>query len=467
VAIASSENVQLPKEWSKQTKAAFLCAVSLAHRAIVIAHSWCFNSRIPRIRNGAEIEQLRARVALLEEITRIKDRRMQQIQPEHRPHYPPTERLAILAVKAAEGWNNAQAGREFLVADATIARWLRRLNDGGEDALVALPMPVNRFPDFVTLLVQRLKTACPLMGRQRIADTLARAGLRLSASTARRMLKKDTVKPTPSNGAPPNRSQSANDNASSASSPDAISQSARPNHVVTAKRPGHVWHVDLSAVPTLLGYWVPWIPYCWAQHWPFCFWTLVVIDHYSRKAMMLKCFRGIPTAAQVTDTLDIAIAMVGCAPKHIISDHGAQFGTDHRNWCELCRIKPRFGAIGQHGSIAIVERFIRTIKQECVRRIVIPLATEGFERELIAYARWYNEHRPHQSLHGRTPNEVYEGRLPARDMPRIEVRRVLNAAGDGMNSAPQPAENVPRLRLIVKHFENRKHLPLVELERAA
>jgi hypothetical protein len=62
------------------------------------------------------------------------------------------------------------------------------------------------------------------------------------------------------------------------------------------------------------------------------------------------------------------------------------------------------------------------------------------------------------------PLDGFRGWLLA---PRIEVRRVLNAAGDGMNSAPQPAEKVPRLRLIVKHFENRKHLPLVELERAA
>jgi len=27
--------------------------------------------------------------------------------------------------------------------------------------------------------------------------------------------------------------------------------------IVTAKRPNHVWHVDLTAVPTSVGFWAP------------------------------------------------------------------------------------------------------------------------------------------------------------------------------------------------------------------
>jgi hypothetical protein len=29
---------------------------------------------------------------------------------------------------------------------------------------------------------------------------------------------------------------------------------------VTAKRPNHVWHVDLTVVPTASGFWAPWFP---------------------------------------------------------------------------------------------------------------------------------------------------------------------------------------------------------------
>jgi hypothetical protein len=237
--------------------------------------------------------------------------------------------------------------------------------------------------------------------------------------------------------------------------------------VAITKHSNHAWHVDLTAVPTLLGFWVPWLPKCWGQHWPFCFWVLVVIDHFSRKAMMLRCFRGKPTAAQVTDALDVAIAVAGQTPKYIVSDQGCQFREDDKDWCEARNVKPRFGAIGQHGSIAVCERFIRTIKQECARHIIIPLATGLFEQELLTYALWYNEHRAHQTLCGCTPNEVYEGRFPACDKPRLDVRR-LPKSKNAATAAVEPIfKKATRLRLVVKQFGGRKHLPIVELERAA
>ncbi len=66
----------------------------------------------------------------------------------------------------------------------------------GHDALVQMRTPVNRFPDYVRYTVQRSKTLCPAMGKIKIAQTLARAGLRLGATTVGRMLREDaTPKP--------------------------------------------------------------------------------------------------------------------------------------------------------------------------------------------------------------------------------------------------------------------------------
>ncbi len=39
--------------------------------------------------------------------------------------------------------------------------------------------------------------------------------------------------------------------------------------VVTARYPHHVWHVDASVVPTLFGFWVPWLPNSISIFWPF------------------------------------------------------------------------------------------------------------------------------------------------------------------------------------------------------
>ena len=56
-------------------------------------------------------------------------------------------------------------------------------------ALVQLPVPVNKFPDFVRYLVQRMKTLCPMLGKVKIAQVLARAGLHLGQTTVGRILK--------------------------------------------------------------------------------------------------------------------------------------------------------------------------------------------------------------------------------------------------------------------------------------
>ena len=48
-------------------------------------------------------------------------------------------------------------------------------------------------------------------------------------------------------------------------------------------------------------------------------------------------------------------------------------------------IRPRFGAVGQHGSMAVVERLIRAMKDEATRRIVVPQRQADFRRELTSF----------------------------------------------------------------------------------
>lgn len=60
--------------------------------------SWCVNSRIERVRLIGENQQLKAEVAMLKEERRIKNARLYRIPAAIRPHYPSTERLALLAL---------------------------------------------------------------------------------------------------------------------------------------------------------------------------------------------------------------------------------------------------------------------------------------------------------------------------------------------------------------------------------
>jgi putative transposase len=418
--------------------------MSLAQYALAYTRSWAVNSPVARVRLKAENCQLRQQVALLTEEIRIKDARMSRIAPQRRPHYVPIERMSILELRAARGWNTQQTAAAFWVTAATVTSWMRRLDEDGPDALVQIHEPINRFPDFVRYAVQRLKALCPTLGKVKIAEILCRAGLHLGASTVGRMIRESP------RSVPPQANRSS-------------------DRVVTAKRPNHVWHIDLTAVPTGGGFWVSWFPFMLPQCWPFCWWVAVIVDHYSRRAMGFAVFRKRPDSLSARAFLKRTFVCAGARPKHLICDKDSIFWCDgFKRWCQRSGIRPRFGAAGQHGSIAIVERLIRTMKDEATRRILIPQREADFRRELASFFIWYNEHRPHTTLLGKTPNEVYLHLRPANRRPRIEPRsrwpRSSPCAGPHTLIAGQPGD---RFTIHVDFVDGKPHLPILELRRAA
>jgi len=160
-------------------------------------------------------------------------------------------------------------------------------------------------------------------------------------------------------------------------------------------------------VPTS-GFWVPWLPFTLPQSFPFAYWTAFILDHFSRRLIAFAVFRSEPTAADIKTFFEHTIQAVGRAPKHLINDQGVQFNADlFTEFCKAKNIKQRFGAVGQHGSIAVIERFIRSFKEECIRFISVPLDLDNFRREIELYTFWYNVHRPHEFLKGLTPLVKY------------------------------------------------------------
>jgi transposase InsO family protein len=448
--MAAPSLMSLPRGWPRLVKSALLHAVGLARTVVTEVHAGFENSPLQRARDAATLERLRARVAVLEEVLRIKDRRMALIAPERRPHYLPEDRLAILALRAAQGWNASRTAREFLLSPPTIAEWMKKLDQGGPEALVRLPEPVSRLPDLVAVLVQKLRATVPSMGRVRLAQVLARAGVVLAASTVKRLAERRVALPEPPR-------------------PRAGGERAPAKRRVSAKRAHHVWHVDLTVVPTGLGFWLPWFPFSLPVVWPFCFWVAAVVDHFSRSVVAKRSFRKEPSGSEVCALLDAAVGDAGVAPRHVVSDQGPQFGDEYLVWCGRHGARPRFGKIGEHGSIAVIERFWRSMKDEGFRRMIVPLGAEAFERELHAYVGWYNEHRPHRALGGRTPAEVRDGVAGVAERPALETRPryPLARAGPGRRRRRRLRG---RLELRVGYFEGRAHLPvvqIVELRRAA
>jgi len=429
----------LPKNWTQKVRSAAVHAIALARLALTTALGQA-NSADP---GSVRIARLTDEFLLIKEEMRIKDGRMAGIHAQRRPDYLPFERLAILQLRAARGWSQSQTAERMLITPATVAAWTGRLDEEGPTALVQMREPVNRFPDFVVYLVRRLKTLSPTMGKVRIAQFLARAGLHLGSTTVARMLAAPT-RPRPTK-------------------PD------MHHRAVRSTRPNQIWNVDLTFVPTAAGFWVPWLPWALPQRWPFCWWVGVIVDHFSRRIMGVAVFTQNPTSVAVRQMLGRAIRNAGCAPSHLITDQGTQF-TDEgfRRWCKRRGIRQRFGAVQKCVSISVIERLMRTMKSEALRRILVPLDRRAFRREVGLFVEWYNGHRPHSTLQAATPDEIYSERRPGSRAPRFEPRRGWPR---GSPCAGPPAwvrgRCGQRIALDVTHLADRRHPPIIELKLAA
>jgi transposase InsO family protein len=302
-------------------------------------------------------------------------------------------------------------------------------------------------------MVIKLKTLFPMMGRRRIAGFLARAGLHIASTNVRRMLNR---KPAAEPPAP----------LASAENPDQPPSSSKPCTVI-ANYPNHVWGLDTTAVPTSAGFWTTWLPFSFAQSWPFCWWVAVVVDHWSRRSLGLAVFKRRPTGAEICLVLDEAARRAGRAPKYTVSDQGSEFGEEYLEWCEDHDVRARFGAVGRHGSIAVEERFIRTLKEEGLAHEMVPLQHSAFCASLARFEGWYNEVRPHSSIADATPDEVFHRRRPANRRRRFEPRPRYPANGAcAAPWVPARAKIGVRLELVATSFRGARHLAQVEIQRA-
>ena len=148
----------------------------------------------------------------------------------------------------------------------TVRRWLRGVRSGNK--VVQLPEKTMRYPDYLRLVIQQLKMYCPLLGRFKIADILARAGLHISASTVRRIIYE-----------PPAVHAVVEDD----------STLPKPR-ILKSDYANHIWGADLTLVPTDHGFWLPISPDALPQEHPYCFHVLNVIDHFSRRYMGFAVF---------------------------------------------------------------------------------------------------------------------------------------------------------------------------------
>ena len=353
-------------------------AISLTIRSMVLSAQSAGQHRLVFLQRavaaGEEVGEL-ARLRdenrrLNSELRLLKDRFS---EAPTRKRYTPMQRLRVLWHMAYCGIPRSWVAEHFLIARSTLYRWWHAAERGDLGEKKARTESPRKTPAQLARMIWDILEANPYVGRDRIANTVWLLGVFVAASTVRNVL----LQPKPKSAPAAAKAQEA---------------PVKPREIV-ARYPNHVWSVDRTRV-LRWGIWPTWV--------------LVVIDHFSRRVMACCPLEG-PNAGWVVGAMEEAFLRHG-APKHIISDQEKVFISDA--FQELLipwDVKQRFGAVGKHGSIAVPERVILTLKYEWLRRVPVIRGLDHLERLLQDFEIYYNEYRGHTTLGGAVPSVIHRG----------------------------------------------------------
>jgi len=359
-------------------------SVCLVMKAVLLSARWAGRTRRLGLEQAAKAGadgasaqagnvMLRDTIELLVEQLACARRRLKAANI--RVPYSLAERLHILWCIHYFGISRRQIPKHFGVARSTVWRWLRRLQDGVGLCGRKCQLSMRRTSEELVRLVWEARELNPQWGRRHIALVLGTLGIFLAASAVRNILLRPQPRPRVTRAA-------------AAGKPG----EKQPRQIV-ARYPNHVWSVDRTRV--------------WRRRvWPT--WVLVAIDHFSRKVVACCALEG-PNAGWVVDAMEEAFLRHG-APRHLISDQeGIFISHAFRELPIPWDVKHRFGAVGKHGSIAVTERVIRTLKYEWLKRVPVIKGLDHLAILLADFACYYNSWRPHTTLKGAVPELIHAG----------------------------------------------------------
>ena len=147
------------------------------------------------------------------------------------------------------------------------------------------------------------------------------------------------------------------------------------------KHPNSLWQMDVSDQKIK-------DKYCFA-----------IIDDCSRYCLGLFALNNISTAI-ITKLLDDLIKIHG-KPREVLTDNGSVFGLRSKHskfdrWCNRRIIKHIRTAIHSPTTTGKIERFFQTLANELV-----------FCKNAEHFRMRYNHFRPHMSLEGKSPSDIY------------------------------------------------------------
>jgi transposase InsO family protein len=320
-----------------------------------------------------ELQQTRLLLREARERAEILAARLEKIGPRHRPYYTPALRFRILEHMKKYLLDVEETARRFLVTPQTLYTWLAEVRQHPDRDVVGFSVrpvpPVRTFSRAVRRLIRQMHDA-GFGGKRKIAEILLRNAWTVSPRTVGRIRKEKPLSPAPEDDGP-------------------------RHTTVRGDHPNHLWLMDITEIPTLF---------------PFLNLHLTAVPDACSRLPLAATLRLVkPSASEAVALLRRSIGTHG-PPRHLVVDQGSQFtATEFQEFVDAQKIQIRYGAVGETHSLGLIDRFFRTLKDSLGLRSHRPWNVRELRRRLGLGLVHYAYVRPHASLGGFTPIEVYYG----------------------------------------------------------
>jgi transposase InsO family protein len=273
-----------------------------------------------------------------------------------RPTCTRTDRvLLMLLARMVRSWKQAL----FIVQPETLLRWHRELFRLYWKRTSKAPARKPKVAEETITLIRQMAQDNRLWGAERIRGELLKLGIRVCKRTIQKYLR--TVR----------------------------TQQPRDQKWTTFLRThaSQIWACDFLQVTDL--FFRP-------------LFAFFVIELTSRKVIHVGVTRS-PTDAWVAQQLREATPY-GHAPKYLIRDNDSKFGSCFARVATTSRIEMLKTPYHAPRANAICERFLRSVRQECLDHLLI-LEQKQLQRMLNGYVAYFNRARPHQGIRQRIPEQ--------------------------------------------------------------
>ncbi len=277
-----------------------------------------------------------------------------------------TRRLAVNEVVVHKR-SVVEVARRYGVHRATLYRWIEKAHPDGKTLIRTLPSVPKSHPSKISeaLVNKIIELRQP---KQKCAEViqyeLKKLGLRVGLSSIKRVIKKYGLSRKPKQIKPLD------------------TKFERPKVV----NPGDLVEMDT-------------IHFCRGDYTRFYLYT--AIDLYSRFAYCEYSAAIFPERS-----VRVVKGMLGYYPftvKILQTDNGQEFGEKLKFGLDKMSIRLRHIRVGKPNDNAHIERFNRSIQEECFSNSFPKLHT--IDKQIAEYLNYYNFERPHLSLQCRSPRE--------------------------------------------------------------